>query len=102
MEKKKIMKRTRRIFKKKPCRLCREKTVSVDFKNAPLLENFISDRGKIIAPRITGNCAKHQRMVARAIKRARIAALLPFLKIKGGLGRESDSYKRRSDFRRDR
>jgi small subunit ribosomal protein S18 len=102
MAKKTIVKRTRRIFKKKPCRLCRDKITSVDFKNVPLLDNFVSDRGKIISPRITGNCAKHQRMVARAIKQARVAAILPFLKIKGGLGRESDSFKRRSDFRRDR
>ncbi len=102
MAKKKVIKRTRRVFKKKPCRLCRDKATAVDFKNTQLLDNYVSDRGKIISPRITGNCSKHQRMVARAVKRARIAALLPFVKIKGGLGRESDSYKRRSDFRRDR
>ena len=77
----------RRIFKKKPCRLCREKVKSVDYKDTDLLNRFVSDRGKIITSRITGNCAKHQRMVANAVKRARLAALLPFVKRKAGLSR---------------
>jgi small subunit ribosomal protein S18 len=102
MAKKKVVKRARRIFKKKPCKLCRDKVKSVSFKEVHLLEGFVSDRGKIIPPRISGNCSKHQRMVARAIKQARIAALLPFVKIKGGLGRESDFGKRRGGFGRNR
>lgn len=102
MAKKKVVKRTRRVFKKKPCRLCRDKVTAIDYKNVSLLDNFVSDRGKIISPRITGNCSKHQRMAAKAIKQARIAALIPFVKIKGGLGRESDSYKKRSDSGRNR
>ncbi len=83
--KKKIEKKPRRIFVKRPCRLCRDKTTSVDFRNVDFLGRFISDRGRIITSRITGNCAKHQRMVANAIKKARIAALLPFVKIKEGM-----------------
>ncbi len=85
--KKKIVKKPRRIFKKKPCRLCREKVKSIDYKNIDLLNKFVSDRGRIISPRITGNCARHQRMVANGIKRARLAALLPFVRIKEGLPR---------------
>jgi len=85
--KKKMQKKSPRIFKKRPCRLCREKAEKVDYKDVDLLNKFVSDRGRIITSRITGNCAKHQRMVAKAIKRARLAALLPFVKIKEGLQR---------------
>lgn len=87
MSKKKIIKKTRRIFKKNPCRLCKDKVDSVDFKNVELLKRFISDRGKIIPPRLTGSCAKHQRMISKGIKKARLAAFLPFVKIKEGLTR---------------
>ncbi len=68
-----------RIFRKKYCRLCRERIKDVDYKDVNRLQRFISDRGKIIATRISGNCAKHQRKVTSAIKRARFMALLPFL-----------------------
>jgi small subunit ribosomal protein S18 len=54
----------------------------------------VSDRAKIITSRLTGNCAKHQRMVAHAIKKARLAALLPFVKIKAGLSRGPRGRKR--------
>ncbi|MFH1798399.1 MAG: 30S ribosomal protein S18 [Candidatus Omnitrophota bacterium] len=77
-----------RIFKKKPCRLCRDKVKSVDYRDVGLLNKFVSDRGRIITSRITGNCSKHQRMVANGIKRARLAALLPFIKLKEGLPRK--------------
>jgi len=87
MMKKRTAPKGRRIFKKKPCRLCREKVKSIDYKDIDLLNRFVSDRGKIITSRITGNCAKHQRMVANAVKRARLAALLPFVKVKAGLSR---------------
>ena len=89
MGKKKIVKKSRRIFKKRPCRLCRDKRTSVDYKEVEFLNKFISDRGKIITSRISGNCAKHQRMVSNAVKKARLAALLPFVKIKPGLARTS-------------
>jgi len=87
MKKKKIEKKPRKIFKKRPCRLCRSKMTSVDYKDVEFLNKFVSDRGRIITSRITGNCAKHQRMVANAVKRARLAAFLPFVKIKEGLAR---------------
>ena len=83
--KKRIAKRGPKIFKQKPCRLCKDKVESVDYKDIDLLTKFISDRGRIITPRITGNCAKHQRMVSNAIKRARLAAFLPFVRLKEGL-----------------
>ncbi|MFC1670298.1 30S ribosomal protein S18 [Spirochaetota bacterium] len=66
-------------FKKKVCRFCYEKGLEVDYKNSDILERFITDRGKILPRRVTGACAKHQRAVARAIKRARIIALVPFV-----------------------
>ena len=81
-KKKEIKKRVQRIFRKKPCRLCRDKIKSVDYKDVDFLSRFISEKGRIIPPRITGNCAKHQRLVATQIKRARIAAFLPFVRIK--------------------
>ncbi|MFH1552300.1 MAG: 30S ribosomal protein S18 [Candidatus Omnitrophota bacterium] len=87
MPKKRIIPKGRKIFRKRPCRLCREKAKSVSYKDVDLLSKFVSDRGKIITPRITGNCAKHQRMVAKGIKKARLAALLPFVKIKFGIAR---------------
>lgn len=66
-------------FKKKVCRFCHDKSYVIDYKRSDILENFITDRGKILPRRITGTCAKHQRDVAREIKRARIIALLPFV-----------------------
>ncbi len=84
---KKKPRRLLRVFKKKPCRMCREKINSVDYKDISFLSRFVSDRGRIISPRITGNCAKHQRLVANGVKRARLAALLPFVRIKEGLPR---------------
>ena len=65
-------------FKKKVCRFCTQK-LNVDYKDADMLRKFITERGKILPRRITGTCAKHQRALAQAIKRARIIALLPFV-----------------------
>ena len=67
-----------RRTKKKPCALCRDKVEWVDYKDVALLRKFMSDRGKIRARRVTGNCAQHQSMVALAIKTARELALLPY------------------------
>lgn len=69
-----VFKRIRR----KRCRLCGNKVFFVDFKNVEFLKSFITERAKIIPRRISGNCAKHQRMVTRAIKKSREAGLLPF------------------------
>jgi small subunit ribosomal protein S18 len=64
--------------KKKVCQFCRDNSTSVDYKDTALLRKFISDRGKIRARRVTGNCVQHQRDVATAIKNAREMALLPY------------------------
>ena len=64
--------------RRKVCRFCAEAGVIADYKDPQLLKYFITDRGKIVPRRISGNCAKHQRHVALAIKRSRMVALLPF------------------------
>jgi len=64
--------------KKKVCVFCKEKIAYVDYKDTTLLRKFISDRGKIRARRVSGNCTQHQRDVAVAIKNAREVALLPY------------------------
>ncbi len=69
------------IFRKKQCRFCKDKSLVIDYKNVELLSQFITERGKIMPRRMTGNCAKHQRRLATAIKRARVLALLPFTNI---------------------
>jgi small subunit ribosomal protein S18 len=69
---------TGRKVKKKPCMLCRERVEWVDYKDVDLLRRYMSDRGKIRARRVTGNCARHQRDVAVAIKNARELMLLPY------------------------
>lgn len=66
-------------FKKKVCIFCQDKNASADYKRPEVLERFITDRGKILPRRVTGTCAKHQRIIAREIKRARAIALLPFV-----------------------
>ena len=66
-------------FRRKVCRFCYDKSLVIDYKQANVLEGFITDRGKILPRRVTGTCSKHQRIVAREIKRARIIALLPFV-----------------------
>ncbi len=66
------------FHRKKYCRFCADKNLKIDYKNYEILYDFITERGKIVPSRISGTCAKHQRMLALAIKRARIAALLPF------------------------
>ncbi|MBR6252919.1 MAG: 30S ribosomal protein S18 [Clostridia bacterium] len=71
------MPRVRRI-KKKVCMYCADKNLVIDYKDAEKLKKFISEKGKILPRRVTGLCAKHQREVTTAIKRARQVALLPF------------------------
>jgi small subunit ribosomal protein S18 len=66
------------FFKKKVCKFCAQK-MKIDYKDADTLRRFITERGKILPRRITGTCAKHQRALALAIKRARVIALLPFV-----------------------
>lgn len=64
--------------RKKVCSFCVEKVEFIDFKAAEKLKRFITERGKILPRRISGNCAGHQRQLTRAIKRARNIALLPY------------------------
>jgi small subunit ribosomal protein S18 len=65
-------------FRKKICRFCLDKKVQVSYRDSSVLGNYITERGKILPRRITGTCAKHQRDVSRAIKRARILSIMPF------------------------
>ncbi len=67
-----------RFFQKKVCRFCQEKSSAIDFKDVERLKRFLTEKGKIIPRRITGNCAKCQRKLARAIKKARHSALVAF------------------------
>ena len=67
--------------RKKSCRFCGEDAPAIDYKDARLLRSYITERGKIVPRRISGTCAKHQRQLATAIKRARTIALLPYLAV---------------------
>jgi small subunit ribosomal protein S18 len=64
--------------RKKVCTFCVEKIDDIDYKDVEKLRKYVSDKGKILPRRVTGTCAKHQRKVTEAIKRARTIALLPF------------------------
>lgn len=64
--------------RKKVCQFCANAEQKIDYKDVELLKKFVTERGKILPKRVTGTCAMHQREVAKAIKRARIVALLPF------------------------
>lgn len=76
----KMQKRPRvRRPRKKVCAFCAEKSTVIDYKDVAKLRKFITERGKISPRRATGTCAKHQRELAVAIKRARIMALLPYV-----------------------
>ena len=67
-----------RRVKKKPCALCKDRVEWVDYKDVAMLRKYMSDRGKIRARRVSGNCTQHQRDVAIAIKTARELVLLPY------------------------
>lgn len=64
--------------RKKVCAFCADKIDDIDYKDVEKLRRFVSDKGKILPRRVTGNCAKHQRKVTVAIQRARHIALLPY------------------------
>lgn len=64
--------------RKKYCQFCADQVSYIDYKDISLLRKFMSDRGKIRARRVTGNCSQHQRLVATAVKNAREMALLPY------------------------
>ena len=65
---------------RKPCPVCEARVRVLDYKDERTLQRFITDRGKILPRRLTGMCARHQRQVGTAIKRARHLALLPFIR----------------------
>ncbi|MDO9507823.1 MAG: 30S ribosomal protein S18 [Thermovirgaceae bacterium] len=71
---------TKRNKKRKPkvCQFCVDKVEHLEYKEVEKLKKFISERGKIVPRRVTGNCAKHQRQLTEAIKRVRYLALLPY------------------------
>ena len=65
--------------RRKVCQFCADKTEAIDYKNAEKLKKFVTEKEKILPKRVTGTCAKHQREVTTAIKRARVMALLPYV-----------------------
>ena len=69
----------RRPFRKKVCKFCSDRIEVIDFRDTVRLMKFTSERGKILPRRVSGNCAKHQRQMAKAIKRGRAVALMPYL-----------------------
>ncbi len=68
----------KRIPRKKVCAFCQAKTDAIDYKDINTLKKYVAEGGKILPRRMTGTCAKHQRVLAKAIKRARLVDLLPF------------------------
>ncbi len=70
----------RRKRRRRVCHFCANKVETIDFKDIDTLKRFTSDRGKILPRRVTSTCAKHQRELTKSIKRARVMALLPFVK----------------------
>jgi small subunit ribosomal protein S18 len=73
-----VLKKRRSFRRQKVCKFCVDKIELVDFKDVKRLRGFVSDRGKIVPRRISGNCAVHQRQLTAAIRRARSIALLPY------------------------
>ena len=73
-------KRDKRPMRKKKCKFCLDRVTYLDYKDERRLRRFMTDRGKITPRRITGTCAKHQRMLAAAVKRARLIALVPYVR----------------------
>lgn len=77
-EKTAVKKSFKKMPRKKVCAFCQEKIDRIDYKDVNRLKKYISEGGKILPRRMSGTCAAHQKLLATAIKRARIAALLPF------------------------
>jgi small subunit ribosomal protein S18 len=85
--------------RRKPCQHCRDKVEQVDYKDVAALKRFVSEKGKIRSRRITGACRRHQVQIARAVKRARELALLPYVN-EGG--RDDSPRRGRADRDRER
>ncbi len=77
-KKKDPRKKGRPIIRRRVCRFCADKKLTIDYKDGRVLTPFTTERGRIVVRRISGNCASHQREITLAIKRARILALIPF------------------------
>jgi small subunit ribosomal protein S18 len=73
-----VRKKRRGLQRRKVCPFCADKTLAIDWKSPVILKRFITERGKMVPRRISGVCARHQRSLTVAIKRARHIALLPF------------------------
>lgn len=71
--------RRNRKSRKKVCAFCMDKIENIDYKDVPRLKRYLSDRAKIIPRRVTGTCARHQRQLTIAVKRARHVAFLPYV-----------------------
>ena len=78
MEDKNVRRPVKKMPRKKVCVFCVEKIDELDYKDVAKLKKFITEKGKILPRRMSGVCAKHQRMVATAVKRARVMALIPY------------------------
>jgi len=79
-KKKPYARRKKRVYhRRKVCRFCADSSLVIDYKESRTLQHFITERGRIIPRRISGTCAKHQRTLTVAIKRARTIALLPYV-----------------------
>lgn len=74
--------RRRPMMRRKVCRFCADKQAKIDYKDIKSLTQFVTERGKITPSRITGTCARHQRLLTIAVKRARTLAFLPFTTVK--------------------
>ncbi len=79
MENKEIKKTVRKPARRKVCNFCVEKAQSIDYKDVAKLKKYLTESGKILPRRMTGVCARHQRELAVAIKRARQMALIPYV-----------------------
>jgi ribosomal protein S18 len=74
------MSQQKKVFsRRRVCRFCTDKEMVIDYKDSKTLENFVTERGKIVPRRIYGTCSKHQRQLTEAVKRARQLALLPYM-----------------------
>lgn len=79
VEEKAAPRKYKRTSRRKVCTFCVEKADSIDYKDIAKLRKYVTEKGKILPRRQTGTCARHQRMVTNAIKRARFMALLPYV-----------------------
>ncbi len=78
MEEKTVRRSYKKVPRRKVCVFCQDKVTVIDYKDVNRLKKFVTESGKMIPRRMSGTCAKHQRELSNAIKRARVAALLPF------------------------